>query len=328
MMIRPVGIDIGTSSIKLIELQEKKGKLELLKCATNAILGEDVKTSLKDLLALSKLSSKAANISLSGPSVIVRYIEMPPMKKEELKSAIKFEGGKYIPFGINEAILDCAILDKSPSGAANRILLVAAKKERVNNCIEMFKEIDFDIAAIGVDSVAIFNSFQRLSLENRQESIYAMINIGAKFSNMNIIVKGYPYFTRDIMWGGIDITSRIKERLGLSIDEAEALKRIPGERKTEIANAIMPALEKFISEIRMSLDYFETQFGRSIERLYISGGTAHLFNMQDFLKENLGIEAILWNPLDGIEILDESVDKNLVNSPAQFAVALGLALRK
>jgi type IV pilus assembly protein PilM len=327
-MLRPVGIDIGTSSIKLIELQEKKGKLELLKCAVNPILGEDVKTSLKDLLAISKLSSKAANISLSGPSVIVRYIEMPPMKKEELKSAIKFEGGKYIPFGINEAILDCAMLDKNLLGAANKILLVAAKRDRVNNCMEMFKEIGLDIAAIDVDSMAIFNSFQRLSLENRPENIYAIINIGAKFSNMNIVVKEYPYFTRDIMWGGIDITSRIKELLGLSMDEAEALKRIPGERKTEITNAIMPALEKFISEIRMSLDYFETQFGRSIEKIYISGGTAHLFNMPDFLKENLGIEAILWDPFDGIEILDESIDKNLVNSPAQFAVARGLALRK
>ncbi|MCX5692115.1 MAG: type IV pilus assembly protein PilM [Candidatus Omnitrophica bacterium] len=327
-MVRPVGIDIGTSSIKLIELQDKKGKLELLKCAANAISGEDVKTSLKDLLALSKLSSKRANISLSGLSVIVRYIEMPPMKKEELRSAIKFEGGKYIPFDINEAILDSAVLDKSPSGAANRVLLVAAKKDRVNGCMEMFKEIGLEIASIGVDTMAMLNSFQRLGLENKQESVYAMINIGARFSNMNIISKGYPYFTRDIMWGGAGLTNKIKELSGLSADDAELLKCSPGERKTEIANALMPALEKFISEIRMSFDYYETQFGRNIERLYISGGASYLFNMRDFLKENLGTEIVSWNPFEGIKILDESVDKSLMNSPAQFAVALGLALRK
>jgi type IV pilus assembly protein PilM len=327
-MIRPVGIDIGTSSIKLIELQDKNGKLELLKCAANAILGEDVKTSLKDLLTLTKPSSKAANISLSGPSVIVRYIEMPPMKKEELRSAIKFEGGKYIPFDINEAILDSVVLDKSPTGSANRVLLVAAKKDKVKACMEMFKEIGLDIAAIDVDSMAVLNSFQRLGLESKQESVYAIINIGARFSNINIISNGYPSFTRDIMWGGADITNRIKELLGLKHDEAEALKRGSAERKTEIARIAMPSLEKFISEIRMSFDYFETQFGRNIERLYISGGASYLFNMRDFLKESLGTEIISWNPFDGIKILDGSSDKNLVNSPAQFAVALGLALRK
>lgn len=327
-MIRPAGIDIGSSSIKLIELQEKKGKFELLKCAVNTISGEDVKTSLKDLLAISKLSSKRVNVSLSGPPVIVRYIEMPPMKKEELRSAIKFEGGKYIPFGINEAILDCAILDKGPLGNANRVLLVAAKKDRVNSYIEILKEMGLDIASIDVDTVAMLNAFQRLGLETNQESVCAMINIGARFSNMNITTRGYPYFTRDILFGGIDITNRIKELLGLNPDEAEMLKRNPGERKLEISGIIMPALGKFTSEIQMSFDYFESQFGKNVDKLYISGGTAYLFNMLDFLKESLEVDVILWNPFEGIKILDESADKELINSPGKFAVAMGLALRK
>jgi len=327
-MIRPAGIDIGSSSIKLVELQEKKGKFELLKCAVNIIPGEDVKTSLKDLLALSKPFSKRVNVSLSGSSVIVRYIEMPPMKKEELRSAIKFEGGKYIPFDMNEAILDCAILDKSPSGSTNRVLLVAAKKDKVNSYREIFREMGMDVVFIDVDTVAILNAFQRLSLEAKQESVYAMINIGARFTNMNIITKGYPYFTRDIMWGGMDLSTRIKELLGLSPNEAEALKCNPGERKAEVAGVITPVLEKFKSEIRMSFDYFETQFGKNIERLYISGGTAYLFNMLDFLKNSLEVEVILWNPFEGIKITDESVDNEFRNSPGRFAVATGLALRK
>lgn len=327
-MIMPAGIDIGASSIKLIELQEKKGRLELLKCAVNAISKEDVKTSLKDLLALSNLSSKAANVSLSGPSVIVRYIEMPPMKKEELRSAIKFEAEKYIPFNIKEAIVDSAMLDKSPSGNANRVLLVAAKKDRVNSYMETFREMGLNITSIDVDTMAVLNAFQWPGTEARQEGVYAMINIGARFSNMNIAGKGYPYFTRDILWGGIDITNRIIESLKLNAGEAEALKRNPGERKTELSATIMPSLEKFISEVRMSFDYFETQFGKNVDRLYISGGTAYLFNMQDFLKDGLGIEAILWNPFEGIGIPDELVDKEIRNFPGRFAVAMGLALRK
>ena len=308
-MIRPLGIDIGSGSIKLIELQEKKGKLEILKCAINPVSGADIKSGLKDLLALSKPSARRVNISLSGPSVIVRYIEMPPMKKEELRSAMKFEGGKYIPFDINEAMLDCAILDKNPSGNANRVLLVAARKGSVNTCMDTFKEAGLDIASIDVDTMAILNAFQRLESQAKQENIYAMINIGFRFSNMNIVAGAYPYFTRDLLWGGMDATNRIKESLGLSLDEAEALKRDPGERKTEVAAVLMPTLEKFISEIRMSFDYFETQFGKNIERLYISGGGAYLFNMQDFLKENLGIDVALWNPLEGLTIPDTKILK-------------------
>lgn len=294
-----VGIDIGSYSIKLIELQEKKGRLELLKCAANLVSGDDIKTSLRDILSLSKLSSKRANVSLSGPSVIVRYIEMPPMKREELMSAIKFEAEKYIPFDIKEAIVDCAVLDKGPSGNTNRILLVAAKKEKVNSYMETLKELGMDISSIDVDTAAVFNAFQRACLEAKQESVYAMANIGARFSNMNIVAKGQPYFTRDILWGGMDA-----------------------------GNAEKPVFEKFVSEIHMSFDYFETQFGKNVERFYISGGGSYLLNIRDSLKDSLGIDVILWNPFDGIKIPDEAGSKEARDFPAQFAVAVGLALRR
>ncbi len=323
-----VGIDIGSFSIKLIELQKKKNKLELLQCAMNSISSEDAKKSLKDLLSSVKLSSKRVNISLSGPSVIVRYIEMPSMKKEELRSAIKFEGEKYVPFDTKEAVLDCAMLDKGSSGNTNRILLVAAKKDKVNSYVEVFKEMGLEIASIDVDTMAVLNAFQRLGLETKQDKVYAIINIGATFSNMNIIMKGYPYFTRDVLWGGMDVSNRIKELLGLSPNEVEALKCNPGEKKIEINGITIPALEKFISEIRMSFDYFETQFGKSVEKIYLSGGASYLFNMIDCLKENLEVDVLLWDPFEGINIIDGSFDKELISYPCKFAVAMGLALRK
>jgi len=326
-MTRPAGIDIGTSSIKLIELQEKKDKLELIKCSVNAVNGPDPKTSVKDLLALTKLSAKRVNVSLSGQSVIVRYIEMPPMKKEELKSAIKFEAEKYIPFDIKDAIVDCAVLDKSVSGAGNRVMLVAAKKDRVNSYLEMFKEIGMDVATIDVDNMAVLNAFHRLGIESKQEGAYALINIGARFSNVSIAVKTQPYFTRDILWGGVDVSARIKDSLGLSAADAEALKRESRERKAEVGASVIPTLEKFISEVRMSFDYFDTQFGKSVERLYISGGGSYLFNLREFLKENLGIEVNQWNPLEGIEISADVPGEDIKNYPGQFAVAIGLALR-
>jgi len=327
IMGKSLAIDIGVHSIKLIELQGKKNQLELTKCAKNLVSKDDIKSSLKDLAASEKLSSRRVNVSLSGPSVIVRYIEMPSMNKEELSSAIKFEAEKYIPFDINDAIVDCTILDKGPSGSS-RVLLVAARKDKVNSYIHMFKELGIDIATIDVDSVALLNAFQRVGLEKENKATFAIINIGAKFSNMNVISNGFPYFTRDILWGGMDVTNRIKDLKLMSLEEAEALKCKSNEKKEEIVPIAMPSLEKLVSEVRLSFDYFETQFGKNIERLYISGGSSNLYNTAVFLKDNLDIDILTWNPFEGIKIINEPVEcMDAKNSHAQFAVAVGLALR-
>jgi len=327
-MTRPVGIDIGSHSIKLIELQEKKAQLELVRVASKQITADDLKSGLRELIGADKSSVKHANLSLSGPPVIVRYIDMPAMKKGELKSAMKFEAEKYVPFDIKDAIVDCAVLDKSPAGNTNRVLLVAAKKERVNYYMDLFKEFGIEINAIDVDAAALLNAFQSTGLEKKQDATYAVLNIGARFSNVNVVTKTYPYFTRDILWGGADVTNRIKDSMGLGLDEAEALKRNPGGKKDNVGNAIVPTLEKFVSEIKMSFDYFESQFGRGIERLYISGGSSYLFNIRDYLKEGFGIDVIMWNPFEGINMPDATTAKTVEDTASQFAVAVGLALRK
>lgn len=326
-MKKTAGIDIGKHSIKLVEIEDKKGHIEITKAATKRVINGDVKSALTEILSNTKPSVKRVNVSLSGPSVIVRYIEMPYMKKEELKSAIKFEAEKYIPFDIKDSIVDCAMLDKvSPS--SQRVLLVAVKKDEVNNLLGLFKAVGFDIEAIDIDSFALLSSFQKANSENKDESTCALINMGARFSNMDIITKGNAYFTRDILWGGIDVTNRLKDATGLSFDDAEALKQKPAERRDEVAGIISSVLERFVSQIRMSLDYFESQFGKSVERLYISGGTAYLFNIVDFLKDNIGVDVLMWTPLKGIKISESVTGKEIEKLPAVFAVAVGLALRK
>ena len=196
-MGKTTGIDIGDYSIKLIELEGKKGHLELSRISVNRVVNGDVKSALKDVLSLAKSPLKRVNVSLSGPSVIVRYIEMPPMKNEELRGAIKFEAEKYIPFDMNDSIIDCAALDKTSAGS-QRVLLVAAKKNDVDNLLGLFKDLGIEINAIDIDSFAFLNSFQRLKMEAGTENAYALLNTGARFSNMNIVTKGNVYFTRDI----------------------------------------------------------------------------------------------------------------------------------
>jgi type IV pilus assembly protein PilM len=323
-MKKEVGIDIGNYSLKLVELEDRKGHLMLTRCALSRVIDGDKKSALKNLLSSLKSIFKRVHVSLAGQSVIVRYIEVPPMKKEELKSAIKFEAEKYLPFNINESTIDCTMLDKTISGS-QRVLLAAARKQDVEGLMELFKDFGIEIGIIDVDSFAFFNSFQRAKIEDKEETTYALINMGAKFSNMDIATGQGIYFTRDMLWGGADITARIKDVMGIDWEEAEALKQKPADKREGVVNIIMPTLEKLSSQIRMSFDYFETQFGKNVERLYISGGSSYLFNIVDFLKENLGIDIIMWDPLGGIALSGPADEARYF--PAQFAVAVGLALR-
>lgn len=323
-MKRTAGIDIGTHSIKTIELEDRGGRLELINCAITNIVGGDIEKALKELLSRVKLSSNRVNISLSGPSVVVRYIEMPLMRHDELNGAIRFEAEKYIPFSINDSIIDFAPLDKTNSGN-QRILLVAAKKNDVNIALGFFKGAGLEVRAIDVDSFALLNAFKRKRAEEKTDAACAIINAGERYCNMNIIIKDSIYFTRDLLWGGRDVTSRIKDVMGIGIDEAEELKKNPGEKRAEVVSAISPALDKLVSQIRMSFDYFESQFGKGVGMVYISGGSSYLFNIVDFLKDNLGVEVMMWDPFEGVKISSSVKERD--ESPALFTVATGLALR-
>ena len=322
-MKKNAGIDIGSSAIKLIELEDKRGHLELAKCATSPISDNDLKSALKNLLSLAKLSSKRVNVSLSGPSVIVRYIDMPPMREDELRSSIRFEAEKYIPFNIKDSIVDCVVLNKTAKGV-QKVLLVAAKKSEVDDLIALFKEVGLEIGTIDIDSLAVLNSFHNAHPD--EDFTYALINMGSRFTNMNIVAGGNVCFTRDMLWGGRDIANRIKDAMRIDLKEAEALKQKPGEKREEVVKIVTPVLEKFASQVRMSFDYFESQFGKNVERLYLSGGTSYLFNIVDFLKDNLETNTLMWNPFGRISVLDST--EEVKRCPAIFAVAIGLALRQ
>ncbi|MFH1782659.1 MAG: type IV pilus assembly protein PilM [Candidatus Omnitrophota bacterium] len=326
-MRRVVGIDIGKHSIKLVEIEERKKDVELTKCGIIRVANKDIKTALKNLILAQDITAKRINVSLAGLSVIVRYIEMPAMKKEELKSSIKFEAEKYIPFNLKDSIIDCAMLDKTASGQ-QRVILVAVKRNEVEELIALFKDTGLNMNIIDIDSFAFLNSFQRLNIEGVENKTYALLNIGEKLSNMNIITNGNAFFTRDILWGGSDLTNRIKDTMGTNLEEAEEIKENGIDRKDEIEEILSPVLERLSLQIRMSFDYFESQFGKTVDTIYLSGGTSYLFNIVDFFKDSLGIETLMWNPFEGINIQESVNEMAIERTPSLFAVAVGLALRK
>lgn len=320
------GLDIGSHTLKLVELTLEKTKPILTKYAVLSLDGRPVKDGILELVSNAKLTNRQVNLGIQGPSVIVRYIQMPRMNDEELEGAIKFEAEKYIPFTLDEVVIDYIILEKEVAPNNMKILLVAVKREFVNNLLELMNEVKLEAGLIDVDSFAVVNAFTNSAVD--EESSYALLNIGAKITNMSIVQKKLPYFTRDIMLAGDELTNKVKEKFYLDFKEAETLKIEPKDKIDAVKEIFNPVLEKIISELRLSFDYFESQYEKSIGKLYLSGGTSYLFNITDVLRERLGIEVFRWDPLAGIGI-SEGLDADELNKcSGQLAVAVGLALRR
>ncbi|MFC1594754.1 type IV pilus assembly protein PilM, partial [Candidatus Omnitrophota bacterium] len=272
-----IGLDIGSSSIKLVVLEAERSKSKLLKASYKALDGQSVSSVIKKMFEESRIESNQVNVSLSGQGVVTRCIQMPRMPITEVSKALNFEAEKYIPFPISEVTLDCCILEELPESKI-LVLFAAAKKAMIDQTLTQLKEAGLEVSLVDVDALALTNSFNRVF--SSQESMksddldgpVAVLNIGASFCSLNILQNGLPRFMRDIFAGGTDITKRISNILGISFTEAEKLKSNPQEKTEQISSASDSIFSNLANEIRLSFDYYETQGNPALQALYVSGG--------------------------------------------------------
>ena len=271
------------------------------------------------------------------------------MTREELKGVIRFEAEQYIPFSIDQVVLDFHILGEVTEEGQKKIevLLVAIKEEVVNQYIQLLQGAGLNIALIDIDSMALHNSLE-VNYEKKDGETVAIINIGAKFSNLNIVEDGVTRFSRDIPIGGINLTNDISKEFNLGFAEAEKLKREQGgiiiesenviltripskeDKRVRIYSSISTTLGKLVMEIRRAFDFYESSSKkRSISKVYICGGTSKLQNIDKFVAERLKIPVEPLNPFNKIEITDVAAFDEKVKQYGPFLpVSIGLAVRK
>ncbi len=322
-----VGIDIGNSCIKITELVKRSDHFELLNfskvsVAESIIILDSIKKAVKE----ARIVSKSINTSVSGKSVVVRYISLPKMTKQELKSAIKFEAEKYIPFSVQEVVLDAQIIEENSQDNKVKVILVAAKKDLIDHTIKVLEDCGLEPSVIDIDSFAVANAFQfNFSFEKNNACI--LVDIGARLTNINIISKDISYLTRDVEIAGDAITRYLSDKLNMPFDEAEKLKCDPGDKEALVREACQFALESLFNEIRLSLDYYESHFEKPIEAIFLSGGSSLLKDIDKIFKDNLGIETKTWNPIKNIRAGKNILSRGFSDFASQFAVSIGLALR-
>lgn len=322
-----VGLDIGTSAVKLVRLKFVQDAVEL--CAFDL---QPAQLELVELLKKIKQSQgvEAVNIGFSGPATVIRDINFPRMGPDELKQALKFEAQKNIPFSVEEVNLDACILREDLPDNKMLVLIAAAKKDLVSQRLKIIEDAGLKASIIDIDSIALVNAFNfNYPLDEAlKHKAIVLLNIGATITNLNITEDGIPRLSRDIHIAGNSLTQKIADMLGMDFKAAENLKAaLPPDKTTQVLAALESVLTNLTTEIRTSFDYYESQNASSVARIFLSGGGSAFGGFKDALANLLGIEVEYWDPLKNINLADNIDAQKVKALSAQLAVAVGLALR-
>lgn len=330
-----VGLDIGSSSIKAIEITQDKFDYVISAFAQVDVPTEQGRRdALADLFRNGGFRTKRVASAVSGKSVIFRYVNMAQMNPDQMQGAVRFEADKYIPFDIEEVQIDTQKLLDLPgaegASAEMKVLLVAAKKSIVQDQAEMLGELGLLPTSISVDAFALGNAYElndivSPGLQGADHTV-ALVDIGFSKSSINILRNNVTYFAREVAMGGQDLTNSITRRFGLEPFEAEALKRDPQEQVVEVQDSVQPVLDDLGNEINLSFDFFENQFEGEVQEVYLSGGSVLLPFLEEALEKTFEKRTRVWNPIEGLKVRSDNVDVEALNRSApQLAVAVGLA---
>jgi len=340
-----VGLDIGSSVIKVAQLKESKGRYFLQKFGVKPLEPEvivdgtvmdegRVVSAIQELFEEANVKNKHVAISISGHAVIVKKISLPPMPDEELEGQVKLAAEQYIPFDINEVNIDFHVL---PSDASEDqqgdmpVILVAAKKDKINELTELVKAAGLIPMVMDVDAFAVEN-MHAINYPMGQEETTALVNLGASVMNVNIIRAGSSLFTRDIPLGGNRYTEAIQREIGLSFEEAEESKK--KERGVDSdgmsLNGVMDSVNAEVaSEIARTVDYFKTSTTNAeLSRVLVCGGVARAKGLIQQLADRMQLPVEMADPFAEIDITGCDIEPDVLADLApSAAVGIGLALR-
>jgi type IV pilus assembly protein PilM len=339
-----IGLDIGCSSIKLVELKEDKNGFKLQNLAISPLPPEAIVDgalmdsvtiidAIRDAIAASKTKTKDVVTSVSGHSVIVKKISLPFMTEAELEESIQWEAERYIPFDINDVNIDFQIFGSTPENPeVMDVVLVAAKKDIINDHVSVIMESGLNPVIIDIDSFALENMLG-INYEINKEETFAVANVGASITNINIIKNNLSAFTRDIFKGGNQITEEIQRQLHVDHEEAENIKvgtKVDLTSQPIIQNVLKAASESLALEIGNSIEFFQsTTTYEKIAKLYLSGGGSKIKDFDIILQQQIGVPVEVVNPFKKIDYSGRNFDLEYLREIGPImAVGVGLASRK
>jgi type IV pilus assembly protein PilM len=338
-----VGVDIGSSSIKAVELQKKGNSYHLLHLGFENLSPDtvvdgqimelnNVSNVITSIFAEHQIKTSRVAAGVSGHSVIVKNIVLPQMSEDELRESFSWHAEEHIPFDISDVNLDYQIT--SSSSEALNVLLAACKSDKIANVKQAIQLAGKQPAVIDVDTFALQNCYE-VNYQPKPGEVVALLNIGASTMNINIMNGTRSVFARDASVGGGQYTSLLQKELGLTFEQAEAVKRgYPLPEGIE-ARPIQPIIETVSDilalEIRKTMDFYRAtaeDSDEAIQKILIAGGSSKLPGLPDYLAKRFEIPVELFDPFRQIEVDGRKFDPDYMKEIVpDMAIAVGLALR-
>jgi type IV pilus assembly protein PilM len=341
-----VGLDIGSSAVKAVELKSggKGGEeYQLLNIGLEALPPEAIVDgaimdsgavidAVQRVFAGTKIKTAEVATSVSGNAVIVKKISLPQMSSEELAESIHWEAEQYIPFDIQDVALDYEVIDGGGSGGNMDVLLVAVKKDKISDYTSAISQAGKVCNIVDVDVFALQNCYE-INYGIDPGRVVALLNVGASIMNMNIIKGATSIFNRDIAVGGNKYTDVIQKDLNLSFDQAEALKRgsrVEGAAPENLHPILQAVSEEIAVEIQKTFDFFRaTSSEDRIDRIFLAGGTAKVQGLRDLLADRFEAGVEILNPFNSVTYNPKDFDPDFIAEIGpSAAIAVGLAVRR
>jgi type IV pilus assembly protein PilM len=338
-----VGLDIGSSAVKAVELARKGPALQLLNLGfenlqTDTIVDgqimelNNVSNVIAHIFAEHQIRTTRVAAGVSGHSVIVKNIVLPHMSDEELQESFSWHAEEHIPFDIDDVNLDYELTSKSSESL--HVLMAACKSDKINNVKQAIQLAGKQPVVIDIDAFALQNCYE-VNYQPREGEIVALLNIGAATMNINILNGTRSIFARDASVGGSQYTSLLQKELGISFEQAEAVKRgmsLPdGVEAKPIQPIIETVSETLALEVKKTFDFYRTTAQESeatIQKILLAGGGSKLPGLPDFLAARFDIPVEVFDPFRTIEVDATKFDPDYMREIVpEMAVAVGLALR-
>jgi len=339
-----LGIDIGDSSLKMVELKKKNHKIYLSNYAFSENVTEVNFTKVEDVNYLVKAINKVrveagikaqrATASLPTFAVFSSIINLPNVDKKGLAAAVTEEAKKVIPLPLEEMILDWKIVpegsDKSETKNGTRIFLTGSPKKLVRKYLDIFKAARLQLASLETETFSLVRS-----LLGDDKSTVMIVEIGANSTDLSIVKESIPVLSRSLAVCGATVTKALSEKLAVGYGQAEQFKldlslTLSADAKDapeELPKLIAQTLEPVVTEMQYMLDFFRSQNSGDVEKVVLSGGGALLLNLADYLSKRLNLKVIIGDPWTRINYPEE-LKPVLAEVGPRLAVAIGLAMRE
>ena len=337
-----VALDIGSSSIKMVEASGEKSGYRLVNVGVlplpptavqnNMVADKDVVVNtIQSLIQANGIRATRVISAVPGRAVIIKKIQLPAQGQEELEANVEFEATNVIPESLENVNLDYQVLNYTEDGSKMDVLLVAVKREIINSYTQVIQEAGLTPAIMDVDYFAMENMYE-VNYEIQPDNVVGLIHIGARYTSINVLKNGVSTFTGDLQVGGEVFTESLVQALQISYDQAESFKvtgLLEGKKGADLEALLKPPCDSLAEEVSRTLSLYAGMAAEEgIHSVYLSGGSAKVPGLCSLLGEKLGVPVQLAEPFRGFNVA-RNIDKDYLSESALvLAVGAGLSIRR